>query len=237
MKKELILTGVISALLVIAVGLTVGWRDYDADYTYQTLWIPASSMEDSTQTSYMASGPVRRGVNNKQFGGFTMSTADSVAFLLTPPRWDNRFGIAERVHWLLKGNSLAVGSIVWKAHMSDYEPNTAMGISTGGTNSATITFTADSASAATAGVSRHYVTKWDTITYSTVDDWDVNDMLLGAVELDADGDASSDDVVLLGLEIAYVPKLTNGPGVRTKRVEIPGPTVLGQAKGSFVTRP
>lgn len=246
-KKLVLLIGIAALFPISAFAIS----DYEMDWKPATKWIgvndfaaattvsPSSTATDTRTDSLIAvSGQPstlipRKAISTFGITGWEMSTGDELnAIFPVPENIDTRFGVAFRVYWASIENA-ANGSVSFRIKTKYVAGNVAVSQVTGtGTDSTTCT--SDSSSA-------QYTlsfTKFDTLTYSKVQLWRPwNGMIELTCKLVSDGDLAADQCYVFGVELVYVPKNTDGAGVRVKSVTVPGPTILSAYKGTVLTRP
>jgi len=161
--------------------------------------------------------------------GLRMTTADEIGTLIAFPfDLDKNYNIAWRVWWT-STSADDDGSIVWIVSTQEIAQNSAIPTVTTAGLADDVTMDADSTE------TQHglEVTTWDTLSQAALSTYSLETLIALGVELDADGDASADEIHFLGVEMAYVSKIWRA---QDDSLYIPGSKVHGVNQGLFLKR-
>lgn len=220
-------------------------KTIDAEYMY----FPAAKFDTYTTTVPLTAtgfsyhqrissgvGGAFTEVGGRGYNGVAMTTADDIRRVMRfPSNIDTRYNMATRVHYTSLSTATTDGKIDWEYRTIPSPIGSALtdiaGTGVGATGGyKLIQSAADSCTAQF----QYRVTKWDTIPRAQMQYYDTNKMWVHLVELADDGDASADEIIFIGHEIAYVPK--NETGVYRDSIEALGPTVNGVAKSIMLKK-
>jgi len=181
----------IHASAMTSMGNLVGTEDGDADFIH-----PAGSNADALLTTFGSAGLV----------GWKMTTAGRLVrhLLYSPTYMDWENDIFFRVIWT-SGSSTTADTIDWKVLLGRTGSDTAP-------TGAAVPLGPPIARDTVAAANVVQYTRWGTLIASTLVPDDTNFITVD-VEMDAFAAGLSEDKGLLGVQIAYIPKLTDGPQV------------------------
>jgi hypothetical protein len=217
------------ALLMFTASPFAQTRDMDMDWDVKRVWFPntvfAHGDTSGAVLGYLKSyGTGAVGMNEiSTFGlaGQAMATGAYLTHVLPfPADLDKNYPIAYRV-WYTTESTGNDGAIDWRLTMGAYSYGlTELIISPEGAGTLdVIAFAADSASVQY-GVT---TTAWDTVgtdSLNAAGTYSQDALMVIGVELDDSGDASTGELIFLGLEAAYVPKRTLGSGMGSRKTQV-----------------
>lgn len=178
-------------------------------------------------------GSVLTEISTFGVAGYAMTAADVLGMLAPElPDADRTYTRAYRIAYTSSSTD-SDGGINWLFSQEERSPNSALEATTVGLAD-DIAFDSDSATV-------QYGTRWttpDSQSSSTFSTYNTSTLRQLMVELDADGDASGDEIHFLGMEEIYVKANIFDLWRESKRdsVWIPGPTIGGVAKGFMLRR-
>jgi hypothetical protein len=194
-------------------------RDRDMDWDIKRVWIPATALTaDGTPAATGTGAAPLSEVSTFGLGGFAMTAGDYLTHVFPfPEDLDKNYAWAWRI-WYTTSSVGDDGAIDWRITVDAFDYGLAELIATpeGAGERDVITFAADSASVQF-GVT---TTVWDTVgtdSLNAAGRYRRDALVILGIELDSSGDASAGELILLGVEAAYVPKYTLGNGVGQRR--------------------
>jgi len=247
---------IISGVVVLASFLLFSaWTDYDVEWSpeYRFLSVMdfgAYPLNDSTAFGGAASimtglaadslaaksagigTPKLRQIGATGVVGWKVTTNDEISTLFPwPQNVDTRYNVALRTHWASIAGGVRTG-VNFRYTTRAIALNGALGA---GLHASVDSLSATSDTCAAPGTAVAIgATKWDTTGNALFRYYGGKFVKLGLKYIGTGN--LVDSTFVTGVEIAFVPKNTLGAGYKSRVVNIPGPTILGQAKGSYLTR-
>jgi len=181
-------------------------------------YIPYTMLETVPATDVMlASTAITAEIGSLGIGGIPMATADLAAMThMWPDEYHNKlYPIAARIIWT-SSDAADDGSIDWLLSIEEkpFGAETALEV-------ATVAMADDIAFAAETTTVQYGVqaTNWDTLGVAAMSTYNAETLVEIMVELNDTGDASADEIYLIGIEFFFVP-----PDFRGANFYVPGST-------------